>query len=74
MKKITLTVTRYYYKVAKFEVEVDENLKGEQVREYLSNDPLLDEKFEKALQKETLRHEDTEYHYYDETDKYGGHL
>jgi hypothetical protein len=73
-KKITLTTTRYYSKQTSIEVEVDENLKGDELVNFLTNDKDLDNQIEEGLGDANLVGEDTKYEYYDEKEEFGGHL
>ena len=73
-KKITLTTTRYYSKQTIIEIEVDENLKGDELVNFLTNDEDLDNQIEEGLGDANLVGEDTKYEYYDEKEEFGGHL
>jgi len=73
-KKITLTTTRYYSKQTSIEIEVDENLKGDELVNFLTNDKDLDNQIEEGLGDANLVGEDTNYEYYDEKEEFGGHL
>jgi hypothetical protein len=73
-KKVTLTTTRYYSKQTSIEIEVDENLKGDALVNFLTNDIELDNQIEEGLGNATLNGDDTKYEYYDEKELMGGHL
>ena len=73
-KKVTLTTTRYYSKQTSLEIEVDENLKGDALVNFLTNDIELDNQIEEGLGNATLNGDDTKYEYYDEKELMGGHL
>ncbi len=71
---VSVTIERHYSKQATIEVEVDENLVGEELQEYLTNDEQVDELLEDALFESTLFGDDTIYEYQDPTNNDGGHL
>ena len=73
-KKVTLTTTRYYSKQTSMEIEVDENLKGDALVNFLTNDIELDNQIEEGLGNATLNGDDTKYEYHDEKESIGGHL
>ena len=73
-RKVSVTIERHYSKQATIEVEVDENLVGEELQEYLTNDEQVDELLEDALFESTLFGDDTIYEYQDPTNGDGGHL
>jgi hypothetical protein len=73
-KKISLTTTKYYSKQSSIEIEVDENLKGDKLVNFLTNDKDLDKKIEEGLEASSLVIDDTKYEYYDEKEQFGGHL
>ena len=71
---VSVTIERHYSKQATIEVEVDENLVGEELQEYLTNDEQVDDLLENALFESTLFGDDTIYEYQDPTNNDGGHL
>jgi hypothetical protein len=73
-RKVSVTIERHYSKQATIEVEVDENLVGEELQEYLTNDEQVDELLEDALFESSLVGDDTIYEYQDPTNGDGGHL
>jgi len=73
-KKISLTTTRYYSKQTSIEIEVDENHKGDELVNFLTNDKALDNQIEEGLGNASLHGDDTKYEYYDEKEQFGGHL
>ncbi len=73
-RKVEVTIERHYSKQATIEVEVDENLVGEELQEYLTNDEQVDELLENALFEASLVGDDTIYEYQDPTNEDGGHL
>lgn len=74
MKTVTILVTRNYYKTASIEVEVDENLKDEELQNYLTESSEIDDEIEDALYAGSLQIADTEYLYEDPHNNDGGHL
>ena len=73
-KIVSVTIERHYSKQATIEVEVNENLVGEELQEYLTNDEQVDELLEDALFESSLVGNDTIYEYQDPTNGDGGHL
>jgi hypothetical protein len=73
-KKISLTTTRYYSKQTSIEIEVDENLAGDELVNFLTNDSDLDNQIEEGLGNASLHGDETKYEYYDEKESVGGHL
>jgi hypothetical protein len=73
-KKVSLTTTRYYSKQTSIEIEVDENLKGDELVNFLTNDKALDNQIEEGLSSANLHGDETKYEYYDEKEQFGGHL
>ena len=73
-KIVSVTIERHYTKSATIEVEVDENLKDEELREYLTESGEIDDLLEDALSEATLFDDDTIYEYQDPTNNDGGHL
>lgn len=74
MKTVTILVTRNYYKTASIEVEVDENLKDEELQNYLTESSEIDDEIEDALYESSFQVADTEYLYEDPQNNDGGHL
>ncbi len=73
-KTVTILVTRNYYKTASIEVEVDENLKDEELQNYLTESSEIDDEIEEELYAGSLQVADTEYLYEDPHNNDGGHL
>ena len=73
-KTVTILVTRNYYKTASIEVEVDENLKNEELQNYLTESSEIDDEIEEELYVGSLQVADTEYLYEDPHNNDGGHL
>ena len=73
-RKVTLTVTRYYSKQTTFEVDVDEDVTGEDLQDFLTNDESIDTLAEDGLGEASLCGDDTKWEYQDPTNQDGGHL
>lgn len=71
---VTVEVTRYYSKTSTVEVEVDDDVVGEALVDYLTNDEDVNDQFENAIADASLNGEDTTYEYSDPTNQTGGHL
>lgn len=73
-KTVTVNVTRNYYKTVSIEIEVDENLKDEELRNYLIDNCEINDDIEEALYGGFMQVADTEYLYKDPHNYDGGHL
>ena len=73
-KIVSVTIERHYSKQATIEVEVDENLKDEELQTFLTESGEIDELLENALFDSSLIGDDTIYEYQDPTNNDGGHL
>jgi hypothetical protein len=73
-KIVSVTIERHYSKQATIEVEVDENLVGEDLQAFLTESEEIDTLLENALSEDTLSGDDTIYEYQDPTNNDGGHL
>lgn len=73
-KIVSVTMTRNYFKTATIEVEVDENLKDEELQEFLTNDVAIDLRMENEISESSLDGGDDEWEYSDPTNNDGGHL
>ena len=74
-KIVSVTLTRTYFKTATIEVEVDENLKDDELRAFLTEDEDIDTRLENELGESDLDGgDDDEYEYSDSTNNDGGHL
>jgi hypothetical protein len=73
-KIVTVTLTRTYYKTATIEVEVDENLKNEELKNFIINDVAIDTRLENAVSEDNLNGGDDVWEYSDPTNQDGGHL
>ena len=73
-RKVSVTIERHYSKQATIEVEVDENLKDEELQTFLTNDDVINDLLENALADDTLSGDETTYEYQDPTNNDGGHL
>jgi hypothetical protein len=73
-RKVLVTIERHYSKQATIEVEVDENIVGEELKDFLIESEDVDTLLENALAKDSLSGDDTIYEYQDSTNNDGGHL
>ena len=73
-KIVSVTIERHYSKQATIEVEVDENLVDEELRDFLTESEEIDTLLENALAEDSLDADDTIYEYQDPTNNDGGHL
>jgi cupin superfamily acireductone dioxygenase involved in methionine salvage len=73
-KIVSVTIERHYSKQATIEVEVDENLKDEELQTFLTESEEIDTLLEGALSFDTLSGDETIYEYQDPTNNDGGHL
>ena len=71
---VSVTIERHYSKQATIEVEVDDELVGEDLQEFLTHDEKIDDLLENALAEDSLSADDTIYEYQDPTNGDGGHL
>jgi len=73
-KIVSVTIERHYSKQATIEVEVDENLVGEELRNFLTESEEIDGLLEESLYEQSLDGGDTIYEYQDTENNDGGHL
>jgi len=79
-RKVKVIMTRYYSKQVEVEVDVDENIKGENLKDYLTEDEEtvneIDNQFDYLLAEKSLNLsiDDDEYEFLDEENNFGGHL
>jgi hypothetical protein len=73
-KIVSVTIERHYSKQATIQVEVDEELVGDELQAFLTEDKEIDEKLEEALAQDSLVIDETVYEYQDPTNNFGGHL
>jgi hypothetical protein len=64
-KIVSVTIERHYSKQATIQVEVDENLVGQELREFLSESETINDLLEEALAEDSLSGDDTLYEYQD---------
>ena len=69
---ISVTITRTYTKQGTIQVEVDENLIGDELREFLSSDYILNDQLEDALYEDSLNGGETLFEFQDPTNNDGG--
>ena len=73
-RKVTVTITRTYHKTAVVELDVDNDIQEDKLVALLSEDENLDMQFENAIGNATMNGGETEYHYHDPENNFGGHL
>jgi len=73
-RKVLVTIERHYSKQATIEVEVDENIVGEELQNFLMESKHIDTLLENALAEDSLSGYDTIYEYQESTNNDGGHL
>jgi hypothetical protein len=75
-KKVNLTITKYYSEQVQIELDVDINIKDDDLVNYLTNDEdgNIDAKIVEAFDKSNLVIDETKYEYYDNDTQIGGHL
>jgi hypothetical protein len=73
-KIVSVTMTRTYFKTATIEVEVDENLKDEELQNFLTSDTAVELRMENEISEDDLNGGDDEWEYSDPTNNDGGHL
>ena len=73
-RKVSITIERVYTKQATIEVDVDVNIVGEELQEFLTESAEIDNLLEEALAQDSLSADDTIYEYSDPTNGEGGHL
>jgi hypothetical protein len=73
-RKVLVTLTRTYFKTTTIEVEVDENIVGEELQTFLTENEELDTLAENRLGEASLDGGDDEWEYSDPTNNDGGHL
>ena len=73
-KIVSVTMTRTYFKTATIEVEVDENLKDEELQEFITNDVAIELGMMNEISEASLDCGDDEWEYSDTTNNDGGHL
>jgi hypothetical protein len=71
---VSVTIERHYSKQATIEVEVDDDLVGEDLQIFLTEDEAINDQLENALAEDSLSADDTIYEYQDPTNGDGGHL
>ena len=74
MKTVQVTLSRQSYKEVTINVKVDDDLEGEELKDFLTTDKDIDNRLEEALSESSLFGGDDEYIFYDEKDNFGGHL
>ena len=73
-RKVSVTIERHYSKQATIEVEVDENIVGEDLQAFLTESEEIDTLLENALAEDDLSGDETIYEFSDPINGDGGHL
>lgn len=73
-RKVTVTATFYYSKQVSVEVEVDAEIKDDDLIDYLSFNEELDKEIENRMDKAELSVDDSTFEYHDSENEFGGHL
>ena len=73
-RKVTITLTRYYSKQSSIEIEVDNNIQDDELKDYLTENNELDNQLTEALDKANLVVDEDKYEFQDPTNNFGGHL
>jgi len=73
-RKVQVTLTRTYYKTTTIEIEVDESIVGDELKDYLIENEELDTELENELGNADLDGGDDEWEFQDPTNNFGGHL
>ena len=73
-RKVLVKIERHYSKQATIEVEVEENIAGEELQTFLMESEDIDTLLENALAEKTLSEDGNIYRYQDPTNNDGGHL
>ena len=73
-RKVTITLTRYYSKQSSIEIEVDNNIQDDELKDYLTENNELDNQLTEALDKANLVADEDKYEFQDPTNNFGGHL
>lgn len=73
-RKVTVTLTRTYSKEAIIELDVDENIKDEELQDFLTENEEINSRLENELSEASLDGGDDTYEYSDPMNYDGGHL
>ena len=73
-RTVSVTIERHYSKQVTIEVEVDENIVGEELQEFLTESEEINNRLEEVLHQDELSTDDTIYEYSDLINNDGGHL
>jgi len=73
-RKVTVTMNRYYSKQVSVEIEVDENIKDEELKDFLTENEELDSQLQKSLETATLVVDEDTFEFQDPTNNFGGSL
>lgn len=73
-RKVSITLTRTYQKTGTIEIDVDENIKDEDLISYLSENNDYNDELEEAVYQDSLDAVEDEYRFDDHDNNFGGHL
>jgi hypothetical protein len=73
-RKVTVTMNRYYSKQVSVEIDVDVNIKDDELQDFLTENEELDSQLQKSLETAALVVDEDTYEFQDPTNDFGGSL
>jgi hypothetical protein len=73
-RKVIVTMNRYYSKQISVEIDVDENIKDDELQDYLTENKELDSKLKSKLPEQSLIVDEDTFEFQDPINGFGGHL
>jgi hypothetical protein len=73
-RKVIVKMNRYYSKQVSVEIDVDENIKDDELQDYLTENEDLDSKLKSKLSEQSLIVDEDTFEFQDPTNNFGGHL
>jgi hypothetical protein len=73
-RKVIVTMNRYYSKQVSVEIDVDENIKDDELQDYLTENEELDSKLKSKLSEQSLIVDEDTFEFQDPINGFGGHL
>ena len=67
-------MNRYYSKQVSVEIDVDENIKDDELQDYLTENEELDSKLKSKLSEQSLIVDEDTFEFQDPINGFGGHL
>lgn len=67
-------MTRYYSKQVSVEIDVDENIKDDDLIDHLTENKELDSQLEEGIANASLSSDEDKYEFQDPENNFGGHL